>query len=161
MVPGPSKSTNLEITMALVQKSLRIAAAAAVAVAAIAAPVVASAGVGYIGYPDLAGNWTATLNGFTGCGSSAMLVTFNLNSAGAGTASLTTHGQCGDSVATGQTFKVTALNTNGTGTAGLSCGVGCGWNLRLQVSPDRQIMNLIDVDPVNPGNYIAGVAVHY
>lgn len=161
MVPGPSMSTNLEITMALVQKSLRIAAAAAVAVAAIAAPVIASAGVGQIGYADLTGTWTATLSGFTGCGNSAMLVAINLNNAGVGTATLTTHGQCGDSVATGQTFKVTALNTNGTGAAGLSCGVGCGWNLRLQVSPDRQTMNLIDVDPVNPGNYIAGVAVHY
>ena len=147
--------------MAFVQKSLRIAAAAAVAIAATAAPVVASAGVGYIAYPDLTGTWNATLSGFTGCGQSAMLVTIYLNSAGSGTATLTTHGQCGDSVATGQTFKVTALNTNGTGTANLTCGVGCGWNLRLQVSPDRQIMNLIDIDPVNPGNYIAGVAVHY
>ena len=147
--------------MAFVQKSLRIAAVAAVAIAATAAPVIASAGVGYVAYPDLAGNWTATLSGFTGCGSSAMLVAINLNSAGVGTATLTTHGQCGDSVATGQTFKVTALNTNGTGTAGLSCGVGCGWNLKIQVSPDRQTMNLIDVDPVNPNNYIAGVAVHY
>lgn len=147
--------------MAFVQKSLRMAAVAAVAIAATAAPVIASAGVGYIAYPDLAGNWSATLSGFTGCGSSAMLVSFNLNSAGVGTATLTTHGSCGDSVAAGQTFKVTGLNVNGTGTANLTCGVGCGWNLRLQVSPDRQIMNLIDVDPVNPGNYIAGVAVHY
>ena len=147
--------------MAFVQKSLRIAAVAAVAIAASAAPVIASAGVGYVAYPDLAGSWVATLSGFTGCGSSAMLVAINLNSSGVGTATLTTHGQCGDSVVTAQTFKVTALNTAGTGTANLSCGVGCGWNLRLQVSPDRQIMNLIDVDPVNPGNYIAGVAVHY
>ena len=147
--------------MAFVQKSLRMAAVAAVAIAATAAPVIASAGVGYIAYPDLAGNWSATLSGFTGCGSSAMLVSFNLNAAGVGTATLTTHGSCGDSVASGQTFKVTGLNINGTGTANLTCGVGCGWNLRLQVSPDRQIMNLIDVDPVNPGNYIAGVAVHY
>ena len=147
--------------MSFVQKSLRIAAAAAVAIAASAAPVIASAGVGYVAYPDLAGSWVATLSGFTGCGSSAMLVAITLNSSGVGTATLTTHGQCGDSVATGQTFKVTALNVYGTGTANLTCGVGCGWNLRLQVSPDRQIMNLIDVDPVNPGNYIAGVAVHY
>ena len=147
--------------MAIVQKSLRIAAAAAVAAAAIATPLMASATVGQIGYADLTGTWTATLNGFTGCGNSSMLVAITLNSAGVGTATLTTHGQCGDSVVTGQSFKVTALNTNGTGAAGLSCGVGCGWNLRLQVSPDRQIMNLIDVDPVNPGNFIAGVAVHY
>ncbi len=161
MVPEPSMSNHLEITMAFAQKSLRIAVAAAAVVAAIATPVVASAGVGYVGYADLAGTWTATLNGFTGCGNSAMLVAINLNAAGVGTATLTTHGQCGNSVATGQSFNVTSLNTNGTGTAGLSCGVGCGWNLKIQVSPDRQTMNLIDVDAVNPGNFIAGVAVHY
>jgi len=147
--------------MAIVHKSLRIAVAAAGAAAAIATPLVASAGVGQIGYADLTGTWTATLVGFTGCGNSAMLATISLNNVGVGTATLTTHGQCGDSVVSGQSFKVTSLNTNGTGTAGLSCGVGCGWNLKVQVSPDRQTMNLIDVDPVNPGNYIAGVAVHY
>lgn len=147
--------------MAFAQKSLRIGVVAAAVVAAVATPLIASAGVGQIGYADLTGTWTATLSGFTGCGNSAMLVAINLNSGGIGSATLTTHGQCGNSVATGQTFQVTSLNTNGTGTAGLSCGVGCGWNLKIQVSPDRQTMNLIDVDPVNPGNYIAGVAVHY
>lgn len=27
--------------------------------------------------------------------------------------------------------------------------------------PDRETMNLVNVDPVNPGNYIAGVPMHY
>ena len=37
---------------------------------------------------------------------------------------------------------------------------GCGWNLTIQVSPDRSSMNLVDVAKVNPGNFIAGTAVH-
>lgn len=136
-------------------------AAVAVAFAACAAPTVGWAGVGLVGYADLYGPWVATLSGVTGCGPTAMHVAINMNSAGTGTATITSHGQCGNSVVTGQTFKVVSLSTNGAGTANLSCGAGCGWNLRIQVSPDRQIMNLVDVDPVNPGNYIAGVAVHY
>lgn len=136
-------------------------AALAIAIATAAVPMRSMAGVGQVTYADLYGNWSATLSGVTGCGPSAMQVAINLNNAGTGTATLTTHGQCGDSVLAGQTFKVLTLGTNGAGTANLSCGPGCGWNLRLQVAPDRQVMNLIDVDPVNPGNYIAGVAVHY
>jgi hypothetical protein len=148
--------------MTIVRKFHRTAAAAAaIAFAACAAPGIGWAGVGLVGYGDLTGTWTATLNGVTGCGPSAMLVTINLNNVGVGTATLTTHGQCGDSVVTGQSFKVLALSTSGTGSANLTCGTGCGWNLRFQVAPDRQVLNLIDVDPVNPGNYIAGVAVHY
>src|ERR1700756_1223875 len=101
MVPEPLDINHLEITMAFAQKSLRIAAAAAAVIAAAATPVIASAGVGQIGYAHLSGSWTGTLSGFTGCGNSAMLVTINLNSAGVGTANLTTHGQCGDSFLTG------------------------------------------------------------
>lgn len=136
-------------------------AAAALAFAACAASTAALAGVGQVSYPDLQGPWTATLSGVTGCGPSAMHVAITMNNSGTGAATLTTHGQCGNSVLAGQTFKILTLNTNGSGTANLTCGAGCGWNLRFQVAPDRQIMNLIDVDPANPGNYIAGVAVHY
>jgi hypothetical protein len=124
-------------------------------------PLHSQAGVGRITDADLYGTWTATIAGFTGCGQVAMLATINMNAAGTGTVTLTTHGSCGDSVLAGQTFAVHTLDaTTGAGTAGLSCGAGCGWNLRIQVSPDRQVMNLIDVDSVNPGNYIAGVAIH-
>ena len=140
------------------QRSMFIAMAVA---AAIGAPVVAKAGVGQITRADLAGPWVATLVGFTGCGQHAMHVAINLNNAGSGTATITNHGQCGNSVQAGQTFNIISLNTNGTGTAGLSCGTGCGWTLRFQVSPDRSIMNLVDVEPINPGNFLAGVAVHY
>ena len=136
-------------------------AAAAVAFAACAAPAVGWAGVGLVTTADLYGPWVATLSGVTGCGPTAMHVTISMNNLGTGTATVTTHGQCGNSVLTGQTFKVITLGTNGVGTAGLSCGAGCGWNLRFSISPDRQIMNLVDVDAVNPGNYLAGVAIHY
>jgi hypothetical protein len=147
--------------MSFVRKFSRSIAATAVALAACASAPVTWAGVGQITNADLAGSWVATLHGFTGCGQHAMHVAINMGNAGVGTATITNHGQCGDSVLTAQSFKIVSLNTNGTGTAGLSCGAGCGWTFKFQVSPDRTIMNLVDVDPLNPGNFLAGVAVHY
>ena len=135
--------------------------AAALACAVAATPMASMAGVGLITPSDLHGNWTATFTGITGCGPTAMQFVMKLGAAGTGTGTLTMHGQCGNSVVPDLAFRVLTLDTNGAGTANLACGPGCGWNLRIQVSPDRQIMNLIDVDPLNPGNYIAGVAVHY
>jgi hypothetical protein len=67
---------------------------------------------------------------------------------------------CGDGTSSGNTFTVQTLNANGSGTANLTCGTGCGWNLNIQVTPDRSTFNVIDVSSVNPGNYIEGVAVH-
>ena len=115
---------------------------------------------GSIGKADLAGPWQIALSGNTGCGLVSMLATVTLNSAGSGTGSLHTHGQCGDSVVTGQTFTITSLGSNGSGTANLSCGVGCGWDFTIQVAPDRSTFNLVDVSSANPGNFVAGVAVH-
>jgi hypothetical protein len=51
------------------------------------------------------------------------------------------------------------INPNGTATGNLTCGLGCGWNLNIQMSPDRDSFNLVDVDPANPGNFISGVAI--
>jgi len=144
-----------------IRKLVRSSVAAMAAAAMVVAPMASQAGVGYITLPDLAGTWIATLGGFTGCGQSAMHVVISMNNAGSGTATITGHGQCGDGVTPGQTFKVLTLNSNGTGTAGLSCGAGCGWSLRIQVSPDRQTMNLVDVDPANPGNFLVGTAIHF
>lgn len=129
-------------------------------VGAVTSLVTASYATGNISKGDLAGPWVVSLNGNTGCGLVAMEATFTLNSSGTGTASLTTHGQCGDSTVTGQTFTVNTLNTNGSGTANLSCGTGCGWNFNIQVAPDRSTFNLVDVSSANPGNYLSGVAVH-
>ncbi len=64
---------------------------------------------------------------------------------------------CGPSSNT-QTFTTESLNTNGTGTAGLTCGVGCGWTFNIQVGPNKQVFNLVDVVDV-AGNNLAGTAV--
>jgi len=115
---------------------------------------------GNISKGDLAGPWIATLVGNTGCGLGTMRVNFTLNGAGTGTATITTHAQCGDSVTSGQTFTVNTLSANGSGTAGLTCGTGCGWTFDIQVSPERSTFNLVDVSAANPNNYLAGMAVH-
>ena len=67
---------------------------------------------------------------------------------------------CGDGTSSGNMFTIQSLNPDGSGTANLTCGTGCGWNLNIQVSPDRSKFNVIDVSPANPGNYIEGVAIH-
>jgi hypothetical protein len=61
---------------------------------------------------------------------------------------------------TGQTFTVLTISANGSGTANLSCGTGCGWNFNIQVSPDRSTFSLVDVSAANPSNYLSGMAVH-
>lgn len=118
-----------------------------------------SASIGNIVKSDLTGTWRIALSGNTGCGLVAMQTTATINSAGKGTASLITHGQCGDSSLSGQSFNINTLAANGSGTAGLTCGVGCGWTFNIQVSPDRSKFNLVDVSPANPNNYLSGVAV--
>jgi hypothetical protein len=110
---------------------------------------------------DLTGNWQMTTVGQTGCGFGTTLYTFTLNSAGLATnVTAISHTGCGDSQSTGNRFQIQSLSANGSGKANLTCGSACGWNLNIQVSPDRSTFNLIDVSPQNPGNFIEGVAVH-
>lgn len=119
------------------------------------------ASIGTITKSDLSGAWQITLTGNTGCGLVSMLVNVTLDATGTGSnAVIKTHGQCGDSTASGNTFQILTLAANGSGTANLSCGAGCGWNFNIRVSPDRSIFNLVDVDPANPNNYLGGVAIH-
>jgi hypothetical protein len=59
---------------------------------------------------------------------------------------------CGDGTSSGNMFTIRSLNADGSGTANLTCGTGCGWNLNIQVSPDRSKFNVIDVSPANPEN---------
>lgn len=118
-----------------------------------------SSATGNIVKSDLTGTWQIALRGTTGCGFVSMQANVTLNSAGSGTASLQTHGECGDSSLTGQTFTVNTLAANGSGTANLTCGTGCGWNFNIQVAPDRSTFNLVDVSTANPGNFLEGVAV--
>jgi hypothetical protein len=110
---------------------------------------------------SLRGSWQATLlwSG-GGCGPSSGLLnfTFGLNGT-TSTATLIGHSAgCGNSSTT-QTFTVQSLRPNGSGTANLSCGRACGWQLIIQVDPTATIFNLVDVDPANPGNFVEGTAI--
>jgi hypothetical protein len=108
----------------------------------------------------LAGPWQASLlwSG-SGCGAMSGLLRFTLDKNGtANAASLTTHSGCGDGTTT-ETFVIQSLDAQGSGTANLTCGPACGWNLNIQVARNGQVFNLVDVSPANPGNYVAGTAV--
>jgi hypothetical protein len=113
---------------------------------------------------DLAGSWQAALLwSNSGCGPASGLVNFTLDATGS-TNSATFVGHagagpgCGDQTTT-QTFTIHTLNPNGSGTAGLTCGVACGWEFQIQVDRQRTIFNLVDVDPANPNNFVAGTAI--
>ena len=136
----------------------RVAALAACCLLTVISLITFSFATGNVSKGDLSGNWQITLGGVTGCGQSTELANMNLNASGAGSGSLQTHGTCGDSSLTGQTFTIMSLNANGSGTAGLSCGTGCGWLFSIQVSADRSTMNLVDI--TDPGNFLTGTAVH-
>jgi hypothetical protein len=118
-----------------------------------------AASIGNITKADLAGKWNIALRGTTGCGPATMKIGVTLNTSGVGTGTLVTHGQCGDSSLAGQTFTISTMTSSGAGTAGLSCGIGCGWGFNIQVSPDRSKINLVDVLPANPLNFVEGIAI--
>jgi hypothetical protein len=142
---------------------MRFAGVITLAIVALVATVrPGKASIGNVSKSDLAGNWQLTTVGQTGCGFGTTLYTFTLNSSGSSfNVAGTSHtAGCGDGSSSGQSFTIQSLNSNGSGTANLTCGTGCGWNLTIQVSPDRSTFNVIDVSPANPGNYIEGVAVH-
>jgi hypothetical protein len=127
---------------------------------AIAAALVihSSASIGNISKGDLNGAWQVTLYGQGGCGVGTTQVNFTLSN-GVGTAANRSHTVgCGDSTTTGNTFTITSLSSNGSGTAGLTCGVGCGFTFDIQVAPDRASFNLVDL--TDPGNFLEGVAIH-
>ena len=142
------------------KKPVRLALVAALGLVAIISLPKKGKATGAIGTEDLSGPWQISLQGNTGCGSAAMLFTGTLSTSGSGSGTLVGHSTgCGDSSTT-QTFTVTSMNANGSGKATLTCGAGCGWDFTIQVSPDRSIFNLVDVDPPNPNNTPAGVAIH-
>ena len=118
-----------------------------------------SATVGTITKADRSGNWQVTRYGQGGCGVATSLVTFNLNGSGVGTATNKSHSVgCGDTTTTGNTFTINSMTSNGSGTAGLTCGAGCGFTFSIQVAPDRSAFNLVDITDAN--NFLEGVAVH-
>ena len=114
------------------------------------------------GVARLKGPWQAALvwSG-SGCGPMAGVVNFTLDKTGTDhNATLRTHGACGDNKTT-ETFRIDSLNPDGSGMASLTCnnGVGCGWVLTIQVDRKRTIFNMADIEPTNPGNFVAGTAI--
>jgi len=109
---------------------------------------------------ELAGAWAISLGGNTGCGSSTMYVTTTLDAAGSGTATVRGSSTgCPPSETTGLSFQIQSLNPDGSGTAGLSCGPGCGWAFTIQVPKgDTHLFTLVDVAPENPNNVLVGTA---
>jgi hypothetical protein len=107
--------------------------------------------------------WKIAIVGNTGCGQTSLLFTENsgtLNPSGNATLTgmLTASSGCGSSN-TPQTFTVTSLNpNNGSGTASLTCGPGCGWNFEIQLT-NNWTFNLVDV--TDGGNELAGTAIAY
>jgi hypothetical protein len=117
------------------------------------------ASIGTVTKADLTGSWQGTFFGNTGCGISTEVFNFTLNSSGSGTASAKYHtAGCGDGTATGLPFTIESLGSNGSGTANLSCGTGCGFNFAIQVSADRATFSMVDV--TDPNNFLQGVAIH-
>ena len=138
-----------------------LAYAAALSLVTALAFSVPSSATGNVVPADLAGNWQMTVIGETGCGFGTTLYTFTLNASGVATnVSGVSHSGCGTGNFSGDSFTIQSLNANGSGTAGLTCGAGCGWNLNIQVAPDRSTFTVIDVSAANPGNFIQGVAIH-
>lgn len=140
-------------------QTARLAGLAILGLVVATSMVKLSSATGTINKGDLSGAWQVTLYGQGGCGVGTSLVTFTLNGSGVGTATNKAHTVgCGDTTTTGNTFTITSLAANGSGTAGLTCGVGCGFTFSIQVSPDRSTFNLVDI--TDPNNFVEGTAVH-
>lgn len=107
---------------------------------------------------QLAGTWQIAVAGNTGCGVSSILFKGTLNTSGTGTGTFTgSSAGCGSSSTT-ETFSIISLDTKGNGTAGLTCGSGCGFIFNIQVAKNKQMFNMVDV--VDGGsNVLAGTAV--
>lgn len=106
---------------------------------------------------QLAGSWQIALTGQTGCGQGSLLFVGTLNSSGVAVGTMTETFEC-TSGSSSQTFQILSLNSNGSGTAGLSCGSACGWVFQIQVAPNKQVINLVDVTDPYPNN-LTGTAV--
>ena len=142
-------------------KPARLAVLVALALVTFAAAVIPAAAQDAeetrpeITVASLAGTWQAgiVLNG--GCGIGSKLVTFTLNSSGTGPASWKANSsECGPSSGTG-TMTIKSVNAKGTGTAVLSINfVG---DFDIQVSPNGQVMNMVEI--ADTGNYNVATAV--
>ncbi|MBV8277932.1 MAG: hypothetical protein JO170_22085 [Verrucomicrobia bacterium] len=133
--------------------------AAAFFVTLVSVGTVANTNAQGIALSSLKGRWALSLVGSTGCGHQSIYATFKLDATGSGSATVQFHGDCGDTTTENLPFVIQSLNPDGSGRANLSCGPACGWNLIIQVAKDGELFSAVDVDPVNPGNFLAGTAV--
>ncbi|PYX32388.1 MAG: hypothetical protein DMG80_08435 [Acidobacteria bacterium] len=140
------------------RKSTRFAVLGLLLLATVGSLVGVSAAAPPITIAQLAGPWQVAVTGNTGCGVSSLLYNGKLDSIGHSTGTLTgSSAGCGSSTTT-ETFNILTLNGNGSGTAGLTCGAGCGWVFNIQVSRNKQVINMVDVHD-GGSNVLAGTAV--
>jgi hypothetical protein len=125
----------------------------------VAQEIAKPAPVSAITIAQLAGTWTATFSGNTGCGQSTLMTTFTLDASGRGiqTAAVEHTMGCGDIDQSGQLVNIHSLNPDGSGAIGFGCGTGCGFVFSIQVARNRQVFNL--GPELDSGNYLAGVAI--
>jgi hypothetical protein len=149
--------------MKVQRRSPSAAAALALSLVAMIAflPAAASAGKAKpapaITLAQLAGSWQFALVGNTPCGANSLWFDGTLNSTGQASGTLYNSSGCGLDTQSTQTLTITNLYADGTGSATLSCGSGCSWNLIIQVSPSAEVINVADIYDAN--NYLAGTAV--
>jgi hypothetical protein len=116
---------------------------------------------GHISKPNLAGPWQGTI--FSSDNSNLnvenILATFKLN-AKALTKNLTVtlHGTEGDATIAGITLTILTLNPDGSGTATTSFEGETEPESRIQVSPDRSIIGVVDVNP-DSNEFSVGVLI--
>lgn len=146
--------------MSYVGRMKRAALAAVLCAAASGLPVAQAQAADSALLAQMAGRWSVALVGNTSCGSTSMFATFTLNASGFGNnVSIKSNSTgCGLTVVANQPFKITNLNSRGTGKASMGCGVDCGFTFDIQVAAGGQLFALADVTDFN--NNPTGTAVH-
>jgi hypothetical protein len=140
-------------------KSTLLLAVALLAVAAIAAPLASAADKNaLVTIAQLAGSWKAAINTTADCGTGLHVLVFTLNEKGSATDVADTFNttECGRGEHTDQTFTITSLSSDGSGTATYS-NAGLPLTLTIQVSPNKDVFNLADT--TDAGQYWGGTAV--
>jgi hypothetical protein len=118
---------------------------------------------GHISKTNLAGPWQGTL--FSSDSSDldvgTVLSTFKLNTKAQANNNMTVtlHGTEGDGTNSGLTLAILTLNPDGSGTARVSFEGVAEPDARIQVSPDRSMISVVNVNP-DSNEFEAGVLIH-